>query len=270
MSIFRGANPFDQLTRGVRSLVIVNVGMFFVQMIFHNSAVEQYLGLTPMLVLTKYWVWQLVTYAFLHGSGWHLFFNMFALWMFGPHIESMWGTKPFLKYYFLCALGAAICQFFLAPTSLVLGASGAIYGLLLAFGFLFPDSVIYLFFFFPLRAIQAVMFIALLTLVSAMSTSGGRIAHFAHLGGMLTGFLWFKLPVWFGQWRLWQADRRFRNPRGKRSGRRTPITEFEVHSPIDAMSAEVDRILEKISAKGLDSLTKEEHETMRKYGERKK
>ncbi len=269
MSVFRGANPFDQLTPGVKGLVIANVAVFLLQMVFRGM-LEPVLGLTPVLVVTKYWVWQILTYAFLHGNGWHLFFNMFALWMFAPHVEANFGTKPFLKYYFLCAFGAAFFQFLLAPTSLVIGASGAIYGLLLAFGFMFPDAVIYLFFVFPLRAIQAVMFIALLTLVSAMSTGGERIANFAHLGGMVTGFIYFKAPQWFRNLRLWQADRRFRNPLGRRSKARTPITEFVVHDPADDMIKEVDRILEKISAQGVDSLTKEEHETMRKYSERKK
>ncbi len=269
MSVFRGANPFDQLTKGVKFLVISNVSVFLLQMILRDR-MEIYLGLTPMLVISKYWVWQVFTYAFLHGSGWHLFFNMFALWMFGPHMESNWGTKPFLKYYFACALGAAFSQFLLAPSSLVLGASGAIYGLLIAFGLMYPDSVIYLFFVFPLRAIQAVFFIALLTLVSALATGGERIAHFAHLGGMLTGFLYLKSPEWWNRLRLWQANRRFRNPLGPKSARRQPITEFEVYAPTDDMTAEVDRILEKISSKGIDSLTKQEHETMRKYGERKK
>lgn len=270
MSVFRGANPFDQLTPGVRGLIIANVGMFFLQMIFRNVGIEYYLGLTPMTVITKYWFWQPFTYAFLHGNGWHLFFNMFALWMFAPHIESAWGTKSFLRYYIFCAFGAAVCQFLLAPTSLVLGASGGIYGLLLAFGLMFPDAVIYLFFVFPLRAIQAVMFIALLTLVSAMGTGGERVAHFAHLGGMITGFLLLKSPQWFRDLRMWFALYRFRNPLGKRPGARRPITQFEVHDPADDISAEVDRILEKISAKGVDSLTKEEHETMRKYAERSK
>lgn len=268
MSVFRGANPFDQLTPAVKNLVIINVAVFLVQLVFRNM-LEMYFGLTPVFVLTKYWIWQIFTYSFLHGNGWHLFFNMFALWMFGPHIEGAWGTKTFLKYYFLCALGAAVGQFILAPSSLVIGASGAIYGLLLAFGFLYPDSVIYLFFVFPLRAIQAVFFIALLTLVMALGSGGERIAHFAHLGGMLTGFLYFKTPQWFRNVRLWRADYRFRNPLGRRSGSKKAVTEFVVHDG-DEISIEVDRILEKISAKGIDSLTRDEHETMRKYAERKK
>lgn len=252
MSVFRSANPFDQLTPGVRKLLIANVAVFFAQIAFPNT-LEVYLGLTPALVVSKYWVWQIFTYAFLHGNGWHLFFNMFSLWMFASHIEGQWGTKTFLKYYFLCSTGAALGQFLLAPNTLVIGASGAIYGLLLAFGLMFPDSIIYLFFVFPLRAIQAVFFIAFLTFVMAVGAGGARIAHVAHLSGMLTGFLFFKVPGWW---------RRFQNSLRK--------TKLEVIYPTDDLSKEVDRILEKISAQGVDSLTPGEHETMQKYAHRKK
>src|SRR5439155_14978314 len=138
----------------------------------------------------------IVTYAFLHGNFWHLFFNMFALWMFGPHVESYWGTRTFLWFYFLCVVGAALTQTVVAPESVVVGASGGLYGLLLAFGFLFPDAVIYLFFFFPLRAIQAVLVIAVITFISSLQSGGERIAHVAHLGGIFTGFLYFKFPMW--------------------------------------------------------------------------
>lgn len=257
MSIFRGATVFDALTPMVRRLLFANVVVFFVQMVFSDIVVP-YLGLTPILVIKKFWLWQPLTYAFVHASGWHLFFNMFALWMFGPHIESAWGSRAFLRYYLVCAVGAALTQFLVAPYSLVIGASGAIYGLLLAFGLLFPDSVIYLFFVFPLRAIQAVMFIAALTLVFAMSSGGSRIAHFAHLGGLVTGFLLLKAPVWRSRFRSWRGTRVLYHPKGRK---RTPVK--------PDLSNEVDRILEKISAKGVNSLTAEEHETMRRYAERK-
>jgi membrane associated rhomboid family serine protease len=259
MSIFRGASAFDSLTPVTKKLLIANVGMFFAQMVFPELI--GYLGLVPNDVMHRGRVWEVVTYAFLHGSGWHLFFNMFALWMFGPHIEGAWGSRRFLTYYFICLLGAAGAQFLLAPDVLVVGASGAIYGILLAFGLMVPDAVIYLFFFFPVRAIQAVMFIALLTLVSAMSAGGSRVAHFAHLGGMLTGFLYFKFPVWRDQFRLYRAARLFKNPRGRRAPapRRTES---------DELKNEVDRILEKISAQGVDSLTSDERATMDRYAKR--
>lgn len=258
--IFRGANPFDQLTPGVQKLLIANVGIFLLQMIAPGAWGMGYLALTPVQVIENFYVWQIFTYSFLHGSGWHLFFNMFALWMVGPHIEGMWGTKKFVRYYFLCVVGAAVAQFILAPTSVVVGASGAIYGLLIAFGLLFPDAVIYLFFVFPARAIQAVAFIAILTLVSAINSGGDRIAHFAHLGGMLTGFLYFKLPIWWENYRLWKARRLFANPRGVRKPKPLDST--------DNLKDEVDRILEKISTKGVDSLTPEEHGIMQRYAQR--
>jgi membrane associated rhomboid family serine protease len=269
VKVFQGANPFDQLTPAVKGILIANVAMYLLSFVLAGP-IKLYLALTPVLVVTKFWIWQVITYAFIPPNGWQLFFNMFALWMFAPHIETHWGTKYFLRYYLLCALGAALGQFILAPEAQVMGASGAIYGLLVAFGFLFPDSVIYLFFVFPVRAIQAVMFIALLTLVSAFGGEGGYLAQISHLGGMLTGFLLFKVPEWSERSRLWRADRQFRNPRGGGRRRKGPITEFEVHDPHAEMAAEVDRILDKINTSGVESLSSSERETMKKYGERKK
>jgi membrane associated rhomboid family serine protease len=262
-------NPFDQLTPGVKGILVANVAMYLVGLVFPEP-LHLYLALTPILVLTKWWAWQIVTYAFLPPNGWVLFFNMFALWMFAPHIESQWGTKYFIRYYLFCVVGAALCQFLFAPDVQIMGASGGIYGLLMAFGFMYADAVIYLFFVFPVRAIQAVMFIALITLVFAFGAGGTRLAQISQLGGMLTGFLIFKIPEWLDRLRLWQADRRFRHPRGGGAKRRTPITEFEVHDPHAEMAAEVDKILDKITLNGVDSLNDKERETMRKYGERKK
>jgi len=261
VTIFRGANPFDRLTPVVKGLVIANVAMFFLQMVVPQAIITQ-LGLRPVDVVQNFKIWQVVTYAFLHGGGWHLFFNMFALWMFGPHVEGIWGSRRFFRYYLICVVGAAVAQFAIAPDTLVVGASGAVYGVLLAFGLLIPDAVIYLFFFFPVRAVQAVLFIALLTLVSAMSAGGSRVAHFAHLGGMATGFLYFRLPEWAERFRLWRAARRFANP-AVRNARRPQ------RSQLNDLSTEVDRILEKISTKGVDSLTSDEHDTMQRYAKRK-
>jgi membrane associated rhomboid family serine protease len=261
MSVLRGANPFDMLTPVTRRLIIANTVIYLGQMVVPGPLIDWF-GLRPLDVFTNYHVWTIVTYAFLHGGGWHLFFNMFALWMFGPHIEGIWGARRFTAYYFLCVVGAALAQFLIAPESLVVGASGAIYGLLLAFGMLMPDAVIYLFFFFPVRAIQAVFFIALLTFVSALSAGGSRIANFAHLGGMLTGYLYFKVPMWLERARFWQIERRFKNPKGARAPERRQRDSV-------ALSDEVDRILEKISSEGVGSLTAEEHETMQRYSRRR-
>jgi membrane associated rhomboid family serine protease len=257
VTVFRGASPFDNLTPGVRGLIFANVGVYICQSVF-PSAINYYFALLPLKVIHDFWVWQIFTYAFLHGGFWHLFFNMFALWMFAPHIESYWGTRTFLKYYALCVVGAALTQVIVAPSSVVVGASGGIYGLLLAFGLLFPDSVIFLFFVFPLRAIQATLVITIMTLMSALQAGGDRIAYLAHLGGLATGFLYFKLPVW------WETLR-------SKVGQRRPVR-FEVVEPEsrqDSLAKEVDRILEKISKQGVGSLTEKEHETMRQYSRSK-
>ena len=258
MRIFQGANPFDQLTRGVKTLVCANVAVFLLRILWPGP-LDEFFGLTPILVLKKYYAWQVVTYSFLHGNFWHLFFNMFALWMFGPVIESAWGTRAFIIYYMECVLGAALAQFFLAPYELVIGASGAIYGLLVAFGFLYPDAVIYLFFLFPFRAIQAVFLIAVITFIMALSSGGTKVAHFAHLGGLLTGVLVLKWPVWKNKWRLI-------GPKPKARLRVIEPTEDD----FDNLKNEVDRILEKISAKGVDSLTEDEHKVMQRYAKNRK
>lgn len=257
MRRFGGAGVFDQLSPGVRRLLFLNVGIFFVQMVWPEPLLRTF-GLIPSVVFHKYWVWQLVTYAFLHGGGWHLFFNMFALWMFGPHVENYWGTRTFIKYYFLCVIGAALTQCAVAPNALVIGASGGIYGILIAFGLLFPDAVIYMFFVFPMRALQAVLLIGAMTLFSALSAGGSRVAHFAHLGGMLAGFLYFKLPPLLHRFRSGANWGRFSKP-----FRRKP--KLDVYD----LSKDVDRILDKISSQGIDSLTPEEHKTMERYARKK-
>lgn len=261
MATFRGAQPFDELSPGLKILLISNTVVFLLQMIAPPFILEKVFALHPFQGGTyPFLPWQLVTYSFLHGSGFHLFINMLILWMFGTHIERFWGSQKFLTYYFVCVVGAAIVHLATGTQSPAIGASGGIYGLLLAFGLLFPDSVIYMFFLLPMRAIQAVLLIGLIALASAMSSGGSRIAHFAHLGGMLTGYLYFKFPIWRENFRFLQMERKFKNPKGRRGPNLTKQ---------DDINQEVDRILEKISAQGVESLTSEEHKTMERYAKKK-
>lgn len=139
-------------------------------------------------------LWQLVSYMFLHASLGHIFFNLFALWMFGQAIENFWGTERFVVYYFLTGIGAALLHMFIggggAPT---LGASGAVYGILLAFGMMFPERPIMLL--FPPIPIKAKYFVAIfgaIELISGLTRANSGVAHFAHLGGMLIGFVLIK------------------------------------------------------------------------------
>jgi len=258
MSVIQYSNPFHQLPKATKGLLMANVVGFMATILLPREA-YQIFALQPQRVLQDYWIWQLLTYSFLHGNWWHLFFNMFALWMFGPHVEGAMSSPRFLRYYFSCVLGAAVSQLLVAPTEIVVGASGGIYGILLAFGLLFPDTIIYLFLLLPFRAFQAVLFIALITLVSAVGSGvGTRVAHLAHLGGMLTGFLIFKVPLW------WQRFPRWKPGFGILSKRRRPLDSFTVIEG-DDLKKEVDRILDKISAKGIESLTPEEHKMMQRY-----
>jgi membrane associated rhomboid family serine protease len=157
-------------------------------------------GLMPSQVYRQFHIWQLVTYMFLHGGVMHILFNMLALWMFGTELERMWGTRYFLKFYFVTGVGAAVLTVFfsLLPFefaaalrgSIIIGASGAIYGLLLAYGMYFPDRPIYMYLLFPIPAKYFVMIMGALALYSSLDESG--IANATHLGGLLVAYLYLK------------------------------------------------------------------------------
>jgi len=174
-------------------------------------SVESLLGLVPVLVF-KGWIWQFVTYMFLHGSFFHILFNMLALWMFGSELEYLWGTRRFVKYYFFTGVGAAITSTLVTPHSTIptIGASGAIYGLLLAYGVTFPNRPILLYFLFPIRAKYFVILFGVVELLASFSQPHSGIAHFAHLGGLLFG--WIYLKGFPGQ----RALRRWRRERQRR------------------------------------------------------
>ncbi len=143
-----------------------------------------------------FYPWQLVTYMFLHADLSHIFFNLFALWIFGQAIENLWGTRRFIIYYFLTGIGAALIHMLVGGYfTYTIGASGAVFGILLAFGMMFPDRYIILL--FPPIPIKAKYFVGIyggIELFSGLSRADSGVAHFAHLGGLLVGFILIK--VW--------------------------------------------------------------------------
>lgn len=143
-------------------------------------------------------LWQPLTYMFMHGSFDHLFFNMFSLWMFGTTLENYWGTRRFLFYYLVCGIGAGLLNMLVPGVHLSVGASGAVYALLLAFGMLFPNEYIYLYFLVPIKTKWFIIGMIAIEILEGVFRSYDGIAHFAHLGGMLIGFLlilyWRKHP----------------------------------------------------------------------------
>jgi membrane associated rhomboid family serine protease len=191
----------------IKKLLIVTGAVFVLQQLLDQAGsdrmMENLLGLVPYLVWHKFYLWQLVTYLFLHGDFSHILFNLLALWMFGGELEGAWGAKKFLKYYFLCGIGAGLCTtvftvLLSSPLSQivpVIGSSGAIYGLLLAYGWLFPNRPIMLYFIVPIPAKYFVIIFGFLELLYFSRGSGGGISHLTHLGGLLFGLVYMAYPV---------------------------------------------------------------------------
>ena len=185
---------YPRWTPAVKTLVIASAITYFVQMIAGDSFNYRF-GLVPFDVTRHLHVWQLVSYIFLHDrhNVMHILFNMLGLWMFGSDLEQVWGSRQFTKFFFICGIGAGLIMVLLSPSAEypTIGASGAIYGILLAFGMLFPDRIIY-WLIFPIPAKYFVMIMGGIAFFSSVSASGSGIAHVAHLGGMLCGFLYLK------------------------------------------------------------------------------
>ncbi|MFA6316055.1 MAG: rhomboid family intramembrane serine protease [Elusimicrobiota bacterium] len=267
---------FRSLPQGVKWLLILNVGIFVLRAVVNGGlgtgAFDGLFGLVPQRFLGERWVWQPFTYLFLHSGFFHLLFNAFCLWMFGMPIETQWGTAEFLKFYFLCGLGAAAASVALSPHSgvPVVGASGAVFGLLVAFAMLYPDAVVYLYFFLPVTARQMAVICGVIELFAAATESGSGVARFAHLGGLLTGYLyirwWWVLKIRAKAWAQAAVPKAPAAP-----GRRPPrAPERRGTEPAPASMDDVDRILDKIIAQGIDSLSEDEKAVMRRYSERSK
>jgi membrane associated rhomboid family serine protease len=193
------SNLFPQ---GVRWLLIVNVALYLVFFIAVHSGYDALFYpfyLSPGEVVGSLALWQLVTYMFLHdpfGFG-HILFNMLALWMFGADLERQWGRHEFLKFYFVCGIGAGICVvvanlLFGEGGGRTIGASGALYGLMFAFGYLWPDRTVYFSFLFPIQAKYFVMIFGAIALLSSFAAPGGPVSHLAHLGGMVVAYFYLR------------------------------------------------------------------------------
>jgi membrane associated rhomboid family serine protease len=206
------------LTPAVKALLIANVGIWVFQFLAGALAhvrLDRLFGLVPYDVTHHLFLWQLVTYMFLHGGLFHIFFNMLTLWIFGTDLESEWGTKRFTRFYFITGIGAAICSTLAGWNSYVpiIGASGAIYGLILAYGLTFPDRIILFMFVLPIKAKYFALIMGLLAFWNSVTETGGGIAHVAHLGGMIFGWLYLRSSFERGGFRLpslrdWNERRR--------------------------------------------------------------
>lgn len=214
------------LSPGVRAILFATTGVFVFQLLSEwlaQTRLERLFGLVPYDVTRHLFLWQGVTYLFLHGGLFHILFNMLALWMFGTELEWLWGTPRFLRFYFITGIGAAICSVIAAPSSTIpiIGASGAIYGLLAAYGLLFPDRILLLYFVIPIKAKYFVLILGAIAFWFSITSGGGGVAHVAHLGGMIFGWLYlrgrgswrgFRIPLrqWRERWRRERLRRKFK------------------------------------------------------------
>lgn len=255
------------LTTVIKYLLIINGVVFVFQQFI---PLIDWFGMKPNLVLTKFYIWQLFTYAFLHGGPLHLIINMLFLWMFGCEVERTLGSREFFKYYVICGIGAGIFHLiinFNSPIPVV-GASGAIFGVMVAFAVLFPERVITLLLFLILpvqiKAKYLVMTLAAIQLLYGFFGSNDGVAYFAHLGGMVVGFVYLKLDWrldYFGKWL-----------RQQRESRRA-LQDLKKHQAMQRIRERVDEILDKINEVGYDQLDEEEkqilQEASQKFGQEK-
>ena len=211
------------LTRAIKMILIICAVVYVLQTLggrAFTSALITSFGLTPAAVVGSIAIWQLVTYIFLHGGFFHILFNMFALWMFGSELESTWGTREFVKFFFITGVGAGISSVIVSPSSTIptIGASGSIYGILLAYGMLFPNrNIILIPFMIPVKVKYYVMFLGGMAFLASFSGGGGGVAHVAHLGGMVFGYLYLRggggyttrLREYYDQWKRERLRRKF-------------------------------------------------------------
>ncbi len=308
----RGFGGFALFPPVIKNLIIINSVVFLIQLI--GQQVVTSTGLTFADIITKYfaliplqgvpvqnalgavsswhfYAWQLITYQFMHGGFAHIFFNMFALWMFGVEVEYFMGSRKFLYFYLLCGVVAGVFQLFLPPLfgealAPTIGASGAIFGVLVAFAMLFPDRYIFLYFLIPIKAKYLIPLFILMELYFA-DTGGGNIAHLAHLGGALAGFVYILLDKNSGV----SFSRAFRksssgtykggnifnsfgmpsNPFKKKDNSVQDADFYDVNNDIKEISqSEIDEILEKISKSGYQNLSDREKKILFEASKRMK
>ena len=260
------------LTPWVQRLILLNVIVYVLQLAY--DPLTAYFAFMPSQVLVR--PWTLVTYMFAHDVGGlgHIFFNMLSLFFFGPPLEARWGSTEFLKYYFICGLGGAALAFVFAYNSWMIGASGAVFGVMLAFALNWPDAPIYIWGILPVKAKYLVGVLAMVAVISQFkATFNGRqdsVAHYAHIGGVVAGFVYLRMSRPGG---AFGGIKRMMNRRRLKvvqtDDTRTAVRTSTAAPPRrrgggeeEKLLSELDRVLEKISTQGMSSLTPQERKLL--------
>jgi membrane associated rhomboid family serine protease len=278
-----------RMTRVVQALIAINVAVVFLSATVVQPEDLQSLFAFRAGPLAENW-WTAFTYMFLHAGLWHLVMNMYTLWLFGPRLEHVWGARSFALFYVWCGLGGAVFHALLGGLAPMVGASAAIFGVMLAYAMHWPRDEIYLFAVIPMRVSTLVVLLALLNLALGLYPGGG-VAYFAHLGGFAFGFLYLKKPQHVSIDQLRQRVSPAPDVGDDMSPRAAPrspsrsrhrdevddivaqskaavakrparLTQGKRSGPRDAQAEELDRVLDKISRHGLTSLTPSERKLL--------
>ncbi len=249
-------NPLSPslFTDAIKFIISINFLIFILQ---YLSGMEDELftvfGIVPSKTFGELMLWQPFTYLFFHGGIWHVLINMFVLWMFGSELEKFWGKKEFLRFFFITGIGSGLITilFSLSSTNPVVGASGAIYGVLLAYGLLFPNRLVYLYFLIPIKVKYLVMLIGAIAFFSSLNPGNSNISHLTHLSGMVIGFIYLRSSInWntINHFVIHRKDEIKRHYEEKKNEQR------------EALKLQVDAILDKINDVGYDNLSESERE----------
>ena len=238
-------------TEAIKILISINVLLF----IFRYIAIDRY-DLAQIFGLSSgdVWpmIWQPVTYMFIHGDFFHVFMNMFVLWMFGSEMESIWGSREFIKYYFITGIGSGIIWLLLNISnsySVLIGASGAIYGILLAYGLMFPNRKVLIYFLFPIKVKYFVILLGAVAFISSIGDPGSNISHLTHLSGMLIGFIYLRSNTYLPRLLL-LVNSMLADIKNKRDEKKQ-ARHF-------AAKKHIDKLLDKINDVGYDGLNEKE------------
>jgi membrane associated rhomboid family serine protease len=257
-------------TDTVKSLILANAIVFLIQQIVFGrmstlpaglNPLVRFFGLVPQHTWSRFYIWQFFSYMFLHGNLFHIFFNMYALWVFGCEVERMWGSRAFLRYYFITGVGAGLFHTLLTPTSQVvtIGASGAVMGVLTAYAVMFPNRELnlLLFFIFPvrMRARTLALGFAAISILNGVLGSPDGVAHFAHLGGMLVGYLYMK--------RDWRGVAVMKKIKQWKSHRKMKVRRKN-QEEMEKLRRLVDQVLDKANEVGMENLSRDEKVFLRK------
>ena len=242
------------LPNGVKLLLIINISVFvLMELSGQENILFQIFGLVPWAVFHEYKFWQTFTYLFVHGGFFHILFNMFVLWMFGKDLEVDWGKIEFLIFYFVCGIGSGLITVLANINSpvVIVGASGAVYGVLVAYGFTYPNRTVYLYGVLPLKVKYMVLGFGIIAFFASLSAAQSKVSHITHLSGMIIGIIYILYNFKRKNIHLWFIKMKLGSIQDEQNHKEDEQSQIKI---------QVDKILDKLNDQGWESLTVQEEE----------